>query len=274
MFTGFDFDSSMLRISSMNLMSHGIENPTIEYCDALSEVDSHRDPNFLAENKFSLILANPPFKGSLDYDACASDLQKVVKTKKTELLFLALILRTLKTGGRCAVIVPDGVLFGASKAHLAIRKTIVEDHKLEAVIDMPSGVFKPYAGVSTAILIFTKTDCGGTDNVWFYNMNADGYSLDDKRAKLDSEKHESNNIPDIIARYGKLKLEKKRTRKDQSFFVPKQEMVENKYDLSINRYKEVEYDEIDYDSPHTILENLVKIDSNIQKDLAELRRIL
>ena len=271
MFTGYDFDSSMLRISSMNLMSHGIENPTIEYCDSLAELDSHTDSSFLEANKFSLILANPPFKGSLDHNACASDLQKVVKTKKTELLFLALILRTLKPDGRCAVVVPDGVLFGSSKAHQTIRKKIVEDHKLEAVIDMPSGVFKPYAGVSTAVLLFTKTDSGGTDDVWFYHMTADGYSLDDKRTELDQSKHETNNIPDIIARYNDLKKEKRRKRSEQSFFVSKKEIVDNKYDLSINKYKEVQYDEVEYEDPLNIMSSLQELEAKIVTDLNELK---
>ena len=196
MFHGFDMDRTMLRIGAMNMMTHGVENPVIEYRDSLSDQNPDTD-------KYSLILANPPFKGSLDYDIVSADLLKVCKTKKTELLFLALFLRMLRVGGRCACIVPDGVLFGSSKAHKALRKALIEENRLEAVISMPSGVFKPYAGVSTGILIFTKTGHGGTDNVWFYDMMADGFSLDDKRSKIDE-----NDIPDIIARFHNLEGEK------------------------------------------------------------------
>ncbi|MDZ7715634.1 MAG: N-6 DNA methylase [Balneolaceae bacterium] len=200
------------------------------------------------EDQFDLILANPPFKGSLDYDSVASDLLQTVKTKKTELLFIALFLRALKTGGRAAVVVPDGVLFGSSKAHKEIRRILVEDQQLNAVISMPSGVFKPYAGVSTAVIIFTKTNSGGTENVWFYDMKADGYSLDDKRDKI-----EDDDIPDIIERYKNLDDETDRKRTDRSFLVPKEEIVEQNYDLSINRYKEIEYEEVEYDDPKTII---------------------
>ena len=223
MFYGFDMDRTMLRIGAMNMMLHGVENPHIEYRDSLSEQNTDT-------NKYTLILTNPPFKGSLDYDAVSKDLLKVTKTKKTELLFLSLMLRMLKKGGRCASVVPDGVLFSSSKAHVDVRKEIIENHKLEAIISMPSGVFKPYAGVSTAIIIFTKTGAGGTDNVWFYDMQADGYSLDDKRNMI-----EENDIPDIIARYNNLSAEKERGRTDKSFFVPKEEIVNNGYDLSINK---------------------------------------
>ena len=225
MFTGYDMDRTMLRIGAMNMMTHGVDNPNIEYRDSLS--DQNTDTG-----KFSMILANPPFKGSLDYDIVSTDLLKVCKTKKTELLFLALFLRMLKVGGRCACIVPDGVLFGSSTAHKAIRKALVEDNRLEAVISMPSGVFKPYAGVSTGILIFTKTGHGGTDKVWFYDMTADGFSLDDKRSEV-----KENDIPDIIARFCDLAGEEGRERTEKSFFVPKDEIVENGYDLSINKYK-------------------------------------
>ena len=234
MFYGYDMDRTMLRIGAMNMMTHGVESPYIEYRDSLSDQNPDRD-------KYSLILANPPFKGSLDADSVSADLLKVCKTKKTELLFLALFLKMLKVGGRCACIVPDGVLFGSSKAHKAIRKELIENNKLEAVISMPSGVFKPYAGVSTGILIFTKTNHGGTDNVWFYNMTADGYSLDDKRTKVSE-----NDIPDIIQRFNALDNEKERKRTDRSFFVTKKEIVENDYDLSINKYKEIEYEKIEY----------------------------
>ncbi|MBQ0759454.1 MAG: SAM-dependent DNA methyltransferase [Zhongshania sp.] len=267
-FHGFDFDSTMLRVGSMNMLLHGVENPAIENRDSLSE--GHAG---VAE-QFSLILANPPFAGSLDYEACAKDLQAIIKTKKTELLFIALFLRLLKTGGRAAVIVPDGVLFGSSNAHKALRQTLVEDQKLDAIISMPSGVFKPYAGVSTAIMIFTKTNSGGTDNVWFYDMQADGYSLDDKRNQLDVGKHEANNLPDILARWASLKKEGKRARTDQSFMVPKAEIAENGYDLSINRYKEVVYEEVEYDPPLKILAELRELESEIVAGMDELERLL
>ena len=223
MFHGFDMDRTMLRIGAMNMMTHGVDNPYIEYRDSLSDQNTDRD-------MYSLILANPPFKGSLDYDIVSQDLLKVAKTKKTELLFLVLFLKMLKTGGRCACIVPDGVLFGSSKAHKAIRRELVEENRLEAVISMPSGVFKPYAGVSTAILIFTKTGHGGTDKVWFYDMKADGFSLDDKRNPINE-----NDIPDIIERFRNRDQETDRKRMEQSFFVEKQDIVDNEYDLSINK---------------------------------------
>ncbi|MEW5323699.1 class I SAM-dependent DNA methyltransferase [Geobacillus thermoleovorans] len=262
MFYGFDMDRTMLRIGAMNMMLHGIENPNIEYRDSLSEQNKDKD-------KYTLVLANPPFKGSLDYDAVSNDLLKVVKTKKTELLFLALFLRILKTGGRCACIVPDGVLFGSSKAHKDIRKEIVENHKLEAIISMPSGVFKPYAGVSTAIMIFTKTGVGGTDHVWFYDMKADGYSLDDKRTPI-----EDNDIPDIIARFHNREAEKERKRTEQSFFVPVEEIRENDYDLSINKYKEIEYEEVEYEAPSVILERVETLEKEIMQGLQELREMI
>ncbi|KJE27431.1 N-6 DNA Methylase family protein [Geobacillus kaustophilus] len=262
MFYGFDMDRTMLRIGAMNMMLHGIENPNIEYRDSLSEQNKDKD-------KYTLVLANPPFKGSLDYDAVSNDLLKVVKTKKTELLFLALFLRILKTGGRCACIVPDGVLFGSSKAHKGIRKEIVENHKLEAVISMPSGVFKPYAGVSTAIMIFTKTGVGGTDHVWFYDMKADGYSLDDKRTPI-----EDNDIPDIIERFHNREAEKERKRTEQSFFVPVEEIRENDYDLSINRYKEIVYEEVQYEAPSVILEKVEALEKEIINGLEELKNLI
>lgn len=262
MFYGFDMDRTMLRIGAMNMMLHGIENPNIEYRDSLSEQNKDKD-------KYTLVLANPPFKGSLDYEAVSSDLLKITKTKKTELLFLALFLRILKTGGRCACIVPDGVLFGSSKAHKDIRKEIVENHKLEAIISMPSGVFKPYAGVSTAIMIFTKTGVGGTDQVWFYDMKADGYSLDDKRNPI-----EENDIPDIIARFHNREAEKDRKRTEQSFFVPVEEIRENGYDLSINRYKEIVYEEVQYEEPKIIIEKVKKLEEEIVKGIKELEEML
>lgn len=265
MFHGADFDNSMLRIGAMNMTLHGIENPNIEARDSLSE--DHTDQR----NAYSLILANPPFKGSLDYDATAKDLLQVAKTKKTELLFLALFLSQLKTGGRCAAIVPDGVLFGSSRAHRDIRQTIVDGHKLDAVISMPSGVFKPYAGVSTAIILFTRTDSGGTDDVFFYDMAADGFGLDDKRDKIDAD-----DIPDIIEKFTAFKKGKGdfSDKKAKAFTVSHVEIVENKYDLSINRYKEVEYEEIVYDPPHVILDQLEALESEIMADLKELRGML
>ncbi len=268
MFYGNDFDRTMIRIAVMNMVLHGIERPNVSDKDALAQEQAH------IREAYTLILANPPFKGSLDYDVVAKDLTNMVKTKKTELLFLALFVKLLKTGGRCACIVPDGVLFGSSNAHQGIRKTIIEDQKLDAVISMPSGVFKPYAGVSTAILIFTKTDSGGTDNVWFYDMQADGFSLDDKRQKYENPTHEQNNIPDIIKRFDHQTQEKSRKRTDQSFFVSVEEIRENKYDLSINRYKEIEYEEIEYDPPKKIIADIKKLEVDIQKGLEELESML
>ncbi|MDM8528325.1 class I SAM-dependent DNA methyltransferase [Anaerolineales bacterium HSG24] len=268
MFHGYDFDTTMLRVASMNMMLHGCDRPIIKNRDSLSE-DNAGD-----EELYSLILANPPFKGSLDYDATAKDLLDMVKTKKTELLFIALFLRLLKPGGRAAVIVPDGVLFGSSRAHKTLRRTLVEKQKLEAIISMPSGVFKPYAGVSTAIVIFTKTNSGGTDYVWFYDMQADGFSLDDKRAPL-GDKHEQNNMADIIARWSERdSTEQNRARTEQSFLVPQAEIVENDYDLSINRYKEIVYEEIQYDPPLQILDELAQLETEIQQGMAELRGML
>lgn len=263
-FHGYDFDSTMLRIGSMNMLLHGVENPDIRYRDSLAE--SGGDDS----EKYSLILANPPFAGSLDYESTAKDLQQIVKTKKTELLFVALFLRLLQTGGRAAVIVPDGVLFGSSNAHQALRRTIIEDQKLDAIISMPSGVFKPYAGVSTAIMLFTKTNSGGTDNVWFYDMSADGYSLDDKR----TPQHDKSDIPDILARWQKLTAEKDRPRTAQSFLVPKAEIVANDYYLSLNRYKEVEHQATEHDAPKVILARLAALEAEIAKGRAELEGML
>ena len=235
---------------------------SIEYRDSLSDQNIDRE-------KYTLILANPPFKGSLDADIVSADLLKVCKTKKTELLFLALFLRMLKVGGRCAVIVPDGVLFGSSKAHKDIRKEIVEGNRLEAVISMPSGVFKPYAGVSTAVLVFTKTGAGGTENVWFYDMKADGFSLDDKRSEV-----AENDIPDIIERFHHLDQEADRKRTEQSFFVPKQEIADNDYDLSINKYKKVEYVPVEYPSTAELMADLHELELEITAGLAELEEML
>ncbi len=262
MFHGFDMDRTMLRIGAMNMMLHGVDNPNIEYRDSLNENNTDKD-------KYTLILANPPFKGSLDADAVAADLLRVTRTKKTELLFLALFLRMLKVGGRCASIVPDGVLFGNSTAHKDIRKEIVDNHKLEAIISMPSGVFKPYAGVSTAIMIFTKTGAGGTDHVWFYDMKADGYSLDDKRNPI-----EANDIPDIIERFKSLDAEKERKRTEQSFLVPVEDIRNNAYDLSINRYKETEYEEVQFEDPREILASIKQLEEEIVQGLEELEALL
>ncbi len=273
MFHGFDFDSTMLRVASMNMLLHGIDNPLIENRDSLSQ--DHGD----VAGEYSLVLANPPFAGSLDYEATAKDLLQTVRTKKTELLFLALFIRLLKLGGRAAVIVPDGVLFGSSNAHKALRKILVEDHKLEAVISMPSGVFKPYAGVSTAVLVFTKTNSGGTDRVWFYDMQADGFSLDDKRTPLNGNgknTHENDNIPDIIARFHQREEEgeRQRPRTAQSFCVSKAEIAAEDYDLSINRYKEIVYEEVQYDPPQVILAELQALEAEIQQGLADLGEML
>lgn len=268
MFAGFDFDPSMLRIAVMNMVLHGVENPNIEARDSLAQESEN-----IAEI-CTKIYANPPFKGSLDYDIVAPDLLRPQKSKKTELLFINLFLRLLKPGGQCACIVPDGVLFGSTKAHVAIRQKIVDEHKLDAVISMPSGVFKPYAGVSTAILFFTRTDSGGTDKVWFYDMQADGFSLDDKRTELDKDDHEKNNIPDILARYKNLEAEADRARTEQSFMVDVADIIKNKYDLSINRYKEIVYEEEEYDPPLEILDRMEELEKDILGDMAELRGML
>ena len=262
MFHGFDMDRTMLRIGAMNMMTHGVDNPTIQYRDSLSDQNPDRE-------KYSLILANPPFKGSLDADIVSADLLKLCKTKKTELLFLALFLKMLRVGGRCACIVPDGVLFGSSKAHKDIRRELVDNHRLEAVISMPSGVFKPYAGVSTAVLVFTKTGAGGTENVWFYDMKADGFSLDDKRSEI-----ADNDIPDIIRRFHDPEGEAGRERTEQSFFVPKAEIAENGYDLSINKYKKTEYVPVEYPPTSEILDELDRLEAEITAGLAELRGML
>lgn len=283
MFHGFDFDNTMLRIGSMNMLLHGVEQPDIRYRDSLAEANTGD------AGAYSLVLANPPFAGSLDYENTAKDLQQIVKTRKTELLFLALFLRLLKPGGRAAVIVPDGVLFGSTKAHKTLRQMLVDDHKLDAVVKLPSGVFKPYAGVSTAILFFTKTNSGGTDQVWFYDVQADGYSLDDKRTalldtnkqgavpavKLDDVERERNNLPDVLHRWWLRDTgERKRARTDQSFCVPRDEIAANGYDLSLNRYKEIVYEEVEHRSPEEILDELDQLEAEIQTGLAELRQML
>ena len=302
LFHGFDFDNTMLRIGSMNMLLHGVENPDIRYRDSLGQDHAGE------EEKYTLILANPPFAGSLDYENCAKDLQQIVKTKKTELLFLALFLRLLKPGGRAAVIVPDGVLFGSSNAHKTLRQLLVEEQKLDAVISLPGGVFKPYAGVSTAILLFTKTNSGGTDHVWFYDVDADGMSLDDKRTPLlpddkqgpvprtalSPEDHAKNNLPDILARWLGLRggtgilpvksaphgqdahatSESKRSRTAQSFLVPKKDIASRGYDLSLNRYKEVVHAEVTHRPPGEILKALGQLEAEIQQGMKELEGML
>ncbi len=283
MFHGFDFDNTMLRIGSMNMLLHGVENPDIRYRDSLAQDHAGE------EERYTLVLANPPFAGSLDYENTAKDLQQIVRTKKTELLFLALFIRLLKPGGRAAVIVPDGVLFGSSNAHKTLRKILVEDQKLDAVISLPSGVFKPYAGVSTAILLFTKTNSGGTDNVWFYDVQADGMSLDDKRTPLLSdnklgavpattltaEEHAKNNLPDVLARWGaRADAETDRARTDQSFCAPKADIVAQGYDLSLNRYKEVVHANAEHRPPLEILAELSVLEGEIQDGMKNLQAML
>ncbi len=283
MFHGFDFDSTMLRIGSMNMLLHGIEAPDIRYRDSLSEGAGEE------EGLYSLVLANPPFAGSLDYEATAQNLLRVVKTKKTELLFFALFLRLLKPGGRAAVIVPDGVLFGSSKAHQEMRRILVEDQKLDAIVKLPSGVFRPYAGVSTAIMLFTKTESGGTDHVWFYDVVADGWSLDDKRAPLleedklgcrptealTAEEHAKNNLPDVLARWaGRGVAERDRMRTEQSFCVPKADVVAEGYDLSLNRYRELVHEEVEHRPPAELIAELEQIEEKIRANLANLKRTL
>jgi type I restriction enzyme M protein len=274
----------MLRIGSMNMILHGVENAHIVYRDSLAE-EHNADAG-----RYSLVLANPPFAGAIDYESCAKDLQQIVKTKKTELLFLALFLRLLKVGGRAAVIVPDGVLFGSSKGHKDLRRMLVEDHKLDAVIKLPSGVFRPYAGVSTAIVVFTKTGVGGTEHVWFYEMEADGWSLDDKRqrllpeeklgptpaTRLAADEHIKNNLPDVLARWEQRDVaERTRTRTAQSFCVPKAEIATSgTYDLSINRYKEVEHQEEEHASPAAIVRELRALEEDISEGLCTLEEML
>lgn len=291
MFNGMEFDATMLRIASMNLYLHGVEEPNIIDVDAVSKDNTVADA-------YTLILANPPFTGTIDKESIATGLKNVTNTTKTELLFLALMLRQLKTGGRCAVIIPEGVLFGSGKAFKNIREEIVANNKLEAVISMPGGVFKPYTGVSTAIMVFTKTGTGGTDNVWFYDMQADGKSLDDKRNVLVSEEifdafsfgdgasalteeqqqtlHEKFNLPDIISRYAKRNstTERNRSRTEQSFLVPFKEIKANEWDLSFNRYKEIVYKEVEYDEPNVILGRMEQLNAEKIELLNKLKEIL
>jgi type I restriction enzyme M protein len=283
MFHGFDFDNTMLRIGSMNMLLHGVENPDIRYRDSLAQDHAGE------EEKYTLVLANPPFAGSLDYENTAKDLLQIVKTKKTELLFLALFLRLLKPGGRAAVIVPDGVLFGSSTAHKELRRMLVEDQKLDGVVKLPGGVFRPYAGVSTAILLFTKTNSGGTDHVWFYDIEADGWSLDDKRTPLlpedklgpvprtalVAEEYAKNNLPDVLAHWaGRDGPERERPRTAQSFCVPKADIVAQGYDLSLNRYKEVVHEAIAHRVPKEILADLAHLEEEIQRGMKELGGML
>lgn len=264
MFHGFDFDSTMLRIGSMNMLLHGIEAPDIRYRDSLSEGASGD------AEQYTLILANPPFAGSLDYETTSKDLQRVVRTKKTELLFIALFLKLLKPGGRAAVIVPDGVLFGSSTAHKELRRMLVEDQKLDAIVKLPSGVFRPYAGVSTAILFFTRTDSGGTEDVWFYDVRADGFSLDDKRNPV-----EANDLPEVLARWAdRGASERARPRTDQSFTVPKKEIAEQGYDLSLTRYQEVIHDEVEHRAPLDIVADIETLHAEIAIGLAELKAMV
>jgi len=272
----------MLRIGSMNMLLHGIEAPDIRHRDSLSQGAA------ADEGRYSLVLANPPFAGSLDYESTSKALLKDVKTKKTELLFLALFLRLLKPGGRAAVIVPDGVLFGSSIAHKTLRKRLVEEHKLDAVVKLPSGTFRPYAGVSTAILFFTRTDSGGTEDVWFYDIQADGWSLDDKRTPLLAEdklgcmpsthlspdEHVRNNLPDALARWGARTGEAGRARTEQSFLVPKADIVAQGYDLSLNRYKEVVHEEVEHRDPLDIIADLEALELEIHQGLADLKAML
>ncbi|MFI9050206.1 N-6 DNA methylase [Streptomyces sp. NPDC053427] len=286
MFHGFDFDPTMLRIGSMNMLLHGVANPDIRHRDSLSQAGAELDD----DEAYSLILANPPFAGSLDHESTAADLLRTVKTRKTELLFLALFLRLLKPGGRAAVVVPEGVLFGPSNAHKALRRALVEEQKLDAVVKLPSGVFKPYAGVSTAVLFFTRTDTGGTDEVWFYNVHADGYSLDDKRtplldddrlgarpeagALMDAE-HEKNNLPDVLTRWFRRNAsERERPRTAQSFTVPKAEIAEKGYDLSLNSYQEVRHEEVETRAPAEIIAALKRLNEDIDSATAELEGML
>ncbi len=283
MFHGFDFDNTMLRIGSMNMLLHGVESPDIRYRDSLAQDHAGE------EEKYTLVLANPPFAGSLDYENTAKDLLQIVRTKKTELLFLALFLRLLKPGGRAAVIVPDGVLFGSSKAHKELRRMLVEDQKLDAIVSLPGGTFKPYAGVSTAILVFTKTNSGGTDHVWFYDVDEDGWSLDDKRTPLLSDdklgpvpktaltadEHAKNNLPDVLARWAaRAGAERERPRTAQSFCVPKADIAAQGYDLSLNRYKEVVHEAVEHRPPKEILADLARLEEGILKDLERFGNLL
>ncbi len=279
MFSGYDFDNTMLRIGSMNMQLHGVQNPNISYRDSLAE--DYAD----SSDTYSLILANPPFAGSLDYEGTAKNLLQVIRTKKTELLFVALFLRLLRPGGRAAIIVPDGLLFGSTKAHRKLRQILVEEQKLDGIISLPAGVFRPYAGVTTAIILFTKTNSGGTDLVWYYDLRADGLSLDDKRTpllddakfgavveeRLTEDEHEQNNLPDVLARwFARRGSELERSTREQSFCVSKSDIEANDYDLSINRYKEIVYHEVEHRPPREIIAEIQSLERQIQKDLEHL----
>ena len=261
-FTGYDTDETMCRLSCMNLMLHSVKNPTLQKQDSVSK-------DFEDHDIYDLCLANPPFKGTINEENVSGSLSMVTNTKKTELLFVALLIRLLHVGGRCACIVPDGVLFGSSKAHKSLRKELVDNQYLEAVISMPSGVFKPYAGVSTAVLVFTKTNAGGTDKVWFYNMEADGFSLDDKRNPVDD-----NDIPDIIERFHNRDKEESRERTEKSFFVPAQEIIDNDYDLSINKYRKTEYVPVEYPPTSEIIKSIEELNEKVDRETAELKKLL
>ncbi len=276
MFTGYDIDRTMLEIAAMNMMQHQIEDPNIRYKNGLTKIESVNTEQFKdlslvsmddEKDKYSVILANPPFKGAIEENTIHPDLSKY--GKKSELLFIAQFLKLLKVGGRAAVIVPNGVLFGTGKAYKFIRKELVENQCLKAVISMPSGVFKPYAGVSTAVLVFTKTNNGGTDKVWFYDMKADGFSLDDKRTEV-----EENDIPDVISRYNNLSAEETRKRTDQSFLVPKSEIAEKEYDLSFNKYAEIIYEQEELPPSKEILDDIFKLKDEFCKELDVLKNLL
>lgn len=266
MFCGMDFDVSMLRIAAMNMMLHGVDNPSLAYMDTLSNGFPEQRPKE-ASDAFDVILANPPFKGAIDFEQIHQSLSSKLKTKKTELLFPLLILRMLKLGGRAAVVVPDGVLFGSSKAHKGLRSILIDDNQLEGVIKLPAGVFKPYAGVSTAVLVYAKG--GKTTDVFFYDVQADGYSLDDKRTAIDE-----NDIPDVIKRWKKRSPKKDTDRKAKAFFVPVDEIREAGYDLSLGRYKETVYEEAKYDSPKKIIARLRRLNEAEAKDLRELEGMI
>ncbi len=283
MFHGFDFDGTMLRIGSMNMLLHGVENPDIRYRDSLAQ-DHAKDAG-----RYTLVLANPPFAGALDAETVAKDLTRIVKTRKTELLFLALVLRLLKPGGRAAVIVPDGALFGSSKAHKELRRMLVEEQKLDGVVSLPSGVFRPYAGVSCAILLFTRTDSGGTEHVWFYDMQADGWSLDDKRQPLlpeaqlgatpaeppDAATHAKNNLPDALNCWRERDGgEAERARTAQSFTIPKAEIAAAAWDLSLNRYKQIVRDDTKHRLPKDIMTELARLELQIQEGMKALEEML
>jgi type I restriction enzyme M protein len=280
MFHGFDFDSTMLRIAAMNLYMHGAEDPDIHYQDSLAQSFAEKFPNSEKE-AFDVVLANPPFKGTLDEDTINPPILRMVKTKKTELLFIVQILRMMKDGGRSATVVPQGVLFGASSAHQQVRKLLIERNQLEAVINLPSGVFKPYAGVATAILVFTKG--GETDHVWFYNVQDDGFSLDDKRAPKHFDENEnpqdfSGDLPQVIkgyrARNKDIANSIENDFSQQSFWVSKEQLAENKYDLSFNKYYKEAYFETQYDDPKEILKQLVKLEAEVHEELRNLESLL